>query len=305
MKAGVRVPVTNRKTKSSAAAETGAEGPAPSTDEKRAPPMKPKTAKSRQKPAPVPQVVDLPEAKAGNDVSSLVHETVSTLRNLILYRRHENGFLGSEDKMIADLGVSRPTFRQAARLLEHEQLLTIKRGVGGGFFARMPSPETVTHMMSIYLTARGVTLRALTEAGGPLIVEAARLVAANPSRDIRAKLTEYVKEHAGFEERDDLRGHVQVVLGFQDLLSTLCGNPVIELLANTINQIVREPRHGYFKITPERAKVYADYHRRLAAAVLDGDPAIAQIIAQRHVEMILTFLSDSSDHAVAATAQVS
>ncbi|WP_148219529.1 FadR/GntR family transcriptional regulator [Azospirillum sp. B510] len=239
----------------------------------------------------VATVVALPEPRAKGDASSLVRDTVAKLRNMIMFHIHENGFLGSEDKLINDLGVSRPTFRQAARLLQHEQLLTIKRGVGGGFFARMPSAETVKHMMSIYLMARGVTLSSITQAGGPLITEAARLVAANPSREVRAKLSAFVDEHAGFENSDDTRAQAQVILAYQDLLATLSGNPVIELLAQTINRIVREPRYGTFKFTPERTRVYAEYQRRLAAAVLDGDPDVAAIIAQRHMHNMLEFLS--------------
>lgn len=41
----------------------------------------------------------------------------------------------SEDELLERYGVSRPTLRQAARILEHEQLIDVRRGVNGGFLA--------------------------------------------------------------------------------------------------------------------------------------------------------------------------
>ncbi|MGD9542120.1 MAG: GntR family transcriptional regulator, partial [Methylocystis sp.] len=84
-------------------------------------------------------------------------------------------FMGSEDELVAALGVSRPTFRQAAKLVEQEQLMRIRRGVGGGFFAMRPSSKAVAHTTAVYLQARQSTLQDAIEASRPLFAEAARL----------------------------------------------------------------------------------------------------------------------------------
>ena len=61
----------------------------------------------------------------------------------ILLRQQEGEMIGSEDDLVARLGVSRVTVRQAARLLEREGVLRVRRGINGGYFASRPSVELV------------------------------------------------------------------------------------------------------------------------------------------------------------------
>lgn len=75
-------------------------------------------------------------------VPTAVSATVDMLRDEIL-QRDDGEWLGWEDDLVERLGVSRPTLRQAARLLEAEELLVVKRGTNGGLFARRPTTDTV------------------------------------------------------------------------------------------------------------------------------------------------------------------
>ena len=118
--------------------------------------------------------VSAPDAGRG---SSLVKQAVDALRKRILAVAGGEVFLGSEEQLIEALGVSRPTFRQAARLLEHELLLKIKRGIHGGFFAQPPSASAVSRMAAIYLNAQGTTLQQISAATSPVVEEAAALLA--------------------------------------------------------------------------------------------------------------------------------
>src|SRR5215475_11381751 len=90
-------------------------------------------------------------------IRSAPRETADILREEILSRASESEewLLGSEDDMIRTLGVSRPTLRQAARMLEQEELLVVRRGIGGGLFGRRPTAEAVSHIASVYLRAQG------------------------------------------------------------------------------------------------------------------------------------------------------
>lgn len=66
----------------------------------------------------------------------------------------EDAYLGSEAKLATEVGVSLPTLRQAARMLEYEELLTIKPGKGGGYFARRPTIETAMKSASQFLSSK-------------------------------------------------------------------------------------------------------------------------------------------------------
>jgi GntR family transcriptional regulator, transcriptional repressor for pyruvate dehydrogenase complex len=82
---------------------------------------------------------------------------IQRLRQLIL-ESEDGDYLGSEDNLIEWLGISRPTLRQATRVLEHDQLLTIKRGVGGGFYVRKPTIHSVARATAIFLSVQKSTV---------------------------------------------------------------------------------------------------------------------------------------------------
>ncbi len=64
--------------------------------------------------------------------------------------------LGSEDELLSRAGVSRVTIRQAARVLEGEGLVRVRRGINGGYFAARPSVEMVEGMVCAYLDTLGL-----------------------------------------------------------------------------------------------------------------------------------------------------
>jgi DNA-binding FadR family transcriptional regulator len=227
-----------------------------------------------------------PKAPTSGSASdgSLVKQALSSLRRRILKLGESDVFLGSEEQLIGELGVSRPTFRQAARLLEHEQLLSIKRGIGGGFFTRLPSASGVSRMAAIYLHSQATTVQQVSGALAPLMIEAAGLLAARDAKS-RAALGAFMREHESFEDADP-KNQARVVLEFDTLLGQLCGNPALALVLNVMRDLQRDPRHGTFGMTPERAQIYAAFHRRLVAAIDRGDSARARrIVADHHQKM--------------------
>jgi GntR family transcriptional regulator, transcriptional repressor for pyruvate dehydrogenase complex len=240
------------------------------------------------------QSIRLRRSTAEKPSPSLVQQAVEALRKKILSSSQPNQFLGSEDQLLAALGVSRPTFRQAARLLEHEQLLKIKRGIGGGFFAQAPSAMVVSRLASIFLNAQGTTLLQLNDAIVPILIEAVRLLARHPDPARRGQLLEFVRSHAGFEDSDDEKLHAKVVLEFEQLIGSLCGNPALELMINVMRDLVRNPRYGYFRIDRQRARVYSEFSKRISQAVLDGDSDMAVLIFNRHVADIRSWLPEGS-----------
>lgn len=89
-------------------------------------------------------------AAARSAPTSAVDRIVAALRMAALDAA-DGAYLGSEDTLGEQFGVSAPTLRQAARLLEHEQVLRVKRGVSGGYYARRPSLEGIAHVAGVYL----------------------------------------------------------------------------------------------------------------------------------------------------------
>jgi DNA-binding FadR family transcriptional regulator len=98
----------------------------------------------------------------------------------------EGTLLGSEEALIAELGVSRSTVRQVARLLEREGLLKVRRGPSGGYFAARPDAETIQSAVSAYLETLEMDREDVTAIASALWVEVVRKAAANRSDEARA-----------------------------------------------------------------------------------------------------------------------
>ena len=225
--------------------------------------------------------------------SSLVRRTADILRQEIL-RVLPRGrvFLGSELDLIRRLDVSRPTFRQAARLLQHEQLLLIKRGANGGFFSDSPSEEVVTRMASVFLRTKGTTLQQINEACGPLITEGLIIIAGNGDSGVRRRVHAFWTEASARNFESDARARARLVLDFEKLIGELCGNPALSMMLNVMREIIRSHQFDYFDMNVQRTTEYLTFVEKIATAVLDGDIDICRIVCQRFFAGVDNWLPD-------------
>ena len=169
----------------------------------------------------------------------------------------EGNFLGSEEDLMEALGVSRPTFRQVARLLAHEQVLTIKRGVGGGFFARRPTLSTVSRAVAAYLNSRQTSLQQVLEAAQGVFRMGVELAVASDDQAARTRLAR-LREKLVAEDgrRPSARQLLALESELESILGALSGNPAIELCLTMFNQ---------FGAEQSTTKLYANQPKRMQA----------------------------------------
>jgi GntR family transcriptional repressor for pyruvate dehydrogenase complex len=115
---------------------------------------------------------------------STIDAAASQLRSVVM-STEEGVLLGSEDTLVASLGVSRATVRQVARLLEREGLLRVRRGINGGYFAARPDVHTIEAAVSAYLEMLHTEAEDVTIIASVLWVEALRR-AANGTAESKA-----------------------------------------------------------------------------------------------------------------------
>ena len=76
--------------------------------------------------------------------------------------------LGTEQELAAEFGVSRPTLREALRLLAGSHLVRASRGPGGGIFvartAEQGMSQSLSDAIAMMLETRAVSLQELLEA---------------------------------------------------------------------------------------------------------------------------------------------
>lgn len=222
--------------------------------------------------------------------SPVINQTIAALRKMIFAAPGNDAFLGFEKDLIAELGVSRPTFRQAARLLEHEALLTIRRGSSGGFYAQPHSSKVLSRMAATHLNARGTNLQQISNAMSPILEEAAALLATSNDSTARYQLADFHRRNIGFEALPDHRQRLRIVLEFETLIGDLCGNPAMALMLNVMRDLVRDPRHASFGLLQEHARAHAEFHAGLVEAILKKDAEMARLLTRRHVVRVDSWL---------------
>ncbi|MDE2303742.1 MAG: GntR family transcriptional regulator [Sphingomonadales bacterium] len=139
------------------------------------------------------------EARTAIDAAAIA------LRGIVL-GREPGAMIGSEDALIATLGCSRSTLRQAARLLEREGLLKVRRGINGGYFGSRPDAGSIEATVSAYLEALDIDPRDVTIVASALWVEAMRKAAGADGAQARALAERLrakvgaIRDDAGFEK---------------------------------------------------------------------------------------------------------
>ena len=80
----------------------------------------------------------------------LVQETATKLRDMV-FAREPGSLIGSLTDLASALGVGIVTVQQAARILEHEGLLDVRRGPGGGYYGKRPDEAALERSLASYL----------------------------------------------------------------------------------------------------------------------------------------------------------
>lgn len=208
-------------------------------------------------------------------------------------------FIGSEEDLIEMLQVSRPTLRQASAQVIQENLISVRRGVGGGYFACVPDSMTVSRMAAIYLQSRSIHLPDILQAIKPLRTEIAALAARNSSQPARATLVQFVAA----EESDITAGSKQTYRGFlaseRDfgrILAELAGNAVLNLFLNIVYDLTPLMRRDedVWVNHPERVDAYRRQRIKMAKAILDGDDEIAKVASGRCSNLIVEWMKVDS-----------
>ena len=213
------------------------------------------------------------------------------LRDEIL-QRQEGAFLGSEDELLARYAISRPTLRQIARMLEHEQLLQVRRGVGGGYYARRPTMESVWRTASTYLRIRKTTVEDLLEASKACLGPLVRAATLCEDKALRAELRAHVEV---FEDVDALSvaDFLLCETRAMQTIARMADNPPLELLLGVLYQIgLEESRRRVYNDQPARRAAWGALRCKIIYAILDHDQEIADVYQDRGAILMAQWLEE-------------
>ena len=144
--------------------------------------------------------------------------------------------LPAETTLMEEFSVSRPTLREAFRVLESEALITIRRGARGGARVQVPRGEVAARYAGLVLEYRGTTLRDLYDARNLIEAPCAGLLARRATDADLDKLSAAVREAELLIEDPPafIRAHMQ----FHALVVDLSGNQTMRVLNGMVRHII-------------------------------------------------------------------
>jgi Transcriptional regulators len=186
--------------------------------------------------------------------------------------------LGAEDELLQRLSVSRPTLRQAAKLVEGDRLISIRRGIKGGYYAERPDARDAIQSLARYLRLKGANLGHVIQVTRPVSEEAATAAARRRSAEDAERLRAFAATiDARATPRDLIAGEVEMAR----LISQMSGNPVVELILEIGYSFGLDEKGSDLYADPERCQRAREMQRNLCNAIIDGDPDIARLMMRR------------------------
>jgi DNA-binding FadR family transcriptional regulator len=141
----------------------------------------------------------------------------------------------SEAQLITDFKVSRPTIREAVRILESEGLISVTRGAKGGARVSQPDSNTVARAAGLALQTRGATVGDIYQARMIIEPPAARLAAERRPTDAAGVLRSHVERE--LELKDDVIGVTRAIAEFHRLLMEQSGNISLAITALALSEV--------------------------------------------------------------------
>jgi GntR family transcriptional regulator, transcriptional repressor for pyruvate dehydrogenase complex len=199
-------------------------------------------------------------------------------------------FLGSEDDLLARLGVSRPTLRQAAKIAENDRLISVRRGIKGGFYATRPDAQDAIRTLARYLRLNGATLSDIMVVSRLVSEEAGARACVCDDAGLRGRLEDFVARIDTHDSPADLiRAESQLV----SLISEMSGNPAIQLvMAIGFSFGMEEQRIGLYRAEDHRVTART-LQRQLCRAILDRDEEIARVMMRRRSATMLEWIAQA------------
>ncbi|WP_280490058.1 FadR/GntR family transcriptional regulator [Nocardia carnea] len=173
----------------------------------------------------------------------VAEQIAQRLRGRIVRGELEPGtMLEPEKQLLDEFGVSRPTVREALRILENEGLIVVLTGARGGARVQTPDLTVAARQIGYFLQIHGTTLEDLLDARAEFEPVCVRLLAerhtAKSLRELEYRL-DRLREvlEAGLESEDAFVAWVGLTREFHELIADHCGNNTLAAMARAVGEL--------------------------------------------------------------------
>jgi DNA-binding FadR family transcriptional regulator len=235
-------------------------------------------------------VVKIPKA------SELV--AASLRRQIITGELQPGELLPNEAVLMQQFGVSRPTLREAFRILESEAIITVLRGARGGGRVLEPDGSVAARYMGILLQYKGTPLSDVYQGRTEIEVSAVGMVAASRRKTALNQLQVLADEAAKLVDADD--GFAEHDTKFHTALVEAAGSTTLAALGMMLFQIIEahnavfiaaHPKGYSTEVNKQAQRAYV----RLVKLLSEGDGPGAQRHWRRHLEAAESYMVGDAD----------
>jgi DNA-binding FadR family transcriptional regulator len=213
----------------------------------------------------------------------------------------DGSMLPKQDQLISEFQVSRPSFREALRILESEGLISVRRGNVGGAQVHTPSPENAARTLGLVLQARDVALDDL--AAALAVIEPACAAHCAQRADRNVTLVPHLRElniRCRADEPHDKAGAARLFQQFHHAIINGCGNATLVIVIGALE-----------RLWSLHEKAWADYadaagseegpdlrasaiaaHEEITDAIEAGDASRAQHLVAAHLAKVQPLMLD-------------
>ncbi len=218
---------------------------------------------------------------------SLVNGAVAKLREMIVAQPPESQ-IGSLPDLAKILGVGVVTVQQAARVLEHEGFLQVRRGPGGGYYGTRPGAEGLSRAISGFLSLHHSDYPEAIDIITLLDCELMAAAARTPDDKARRELSVLLRS---IDDRDTAAERGAFDQSMLDILYLMVDRPLMELLSRmAVHHYAEYPRGPLYGGDTGKQR-WKQERRAIISAILESDPERARFEAQRRRREIMRKLN--------------
>jgi len=207
---------------------------------------------------------------------NLVGTTTDLLRERI-FAVEPGTLIGSLHQLARSLEVGIVTLQQAARVLEHEGLLEVRRGPGGGYYGTRPDDKSLERALHSYMRMNPATFEEALDMTSLLFTELATSAASCQDAALLAELRVLLAGLEGVRSEDVGRFEAE----FQELLFRMVRRPLFEMLTRVTLQYSTSQHARQRLMFGSGVAHWREGRRRIIGAILANDEALARFEANR------------------------
>ena len=217
------------------------------------------------------------DSKGRGKGGNLVARTTEAIRERI-FACEPGTLIGSLQDLARSLEVGIVTLQQAARVLEHEGLLDVRRGPGGGYYGTRPDEAALERALDSYMRMNPASFEEALDMTSLLFTELVTAAAQCTDETLRRKLAVLGERASSCRTMAEFG---EFELEFQELLFQMVRRPLFEMLTRVTLHYSSSRQAPTVHSIGEGADIWQEGRRRIIDAILANDPELTRFEADR------------------------